>query len=226
MLQATSLTVVGLLLVLMAGNQHAAGWLYAWAGLNFVALGAAHFRGSGRLYGKQRNGSLPWWSWLWFLPLHVLTYAVWHLARALFKDDKFNAITSELVVGRRLVAGEHEAGFTNFVDLTAEFRAPAAARAAPNYLSFPILDGGVPTVGELRAALRKLQPGRTYVHCAQGRGRAGLFATAWLLDSGVAATVPDALAILKSARPGIHLNRRQRRCAEGFAAELTALPKG
>jgi len=223
MLQGTSLTVVGLLLVSMAGYRNSAWWLYAWAGLDFIALGAAHFVGSGRFYGKQRNGSLPWWSWLLFLPLHMLTHAVWHLARALFKDDKFNAITGELVVGRRLVSGEHEAGFTNFVDLTAEFRAPAAARAAPNYLSFPILDGGVPTTGDLRAALRKLHPGRTYVHCAQGRGRAGLFATAWLLDAGVAATVPDALAILKSARPGIQLNRTQLRCAEDFAAELKAL---
>jgi len=220
MLQGTSLIIVGLLLVLMAGRQPVAGWLQAWTGVNFVVLGAAHFRGYGRLYGKRRNGSLPWWSWLFFLPLHVLTYAVWHLARALFKDDKFNAITSELVVGRRLVAGEYEAGFTNYVDLTAEFRAPAAARAAPNYLSLPILDGGAPTLGDLRATLRKLQPGRTYVHCAQGRGRAALFATAWLLDSEVAATVPDALVLLKAARPGIHLNRRQRRCAESFAAEL------
>jgi hypothetical protein len=267
MLQANSLTVVGLLLVLSAGHQNSAWWLYAWTGLDFIALGAAHFMGSlhfvlkcvgtlnsgyllspslssilnggeggrrpgeegprfmesGRFYGKRPDGSLPWWSWLLFLPLHVLTHAVWHLARALFKDDKFNAITSELVVGRRLVAGEHEGGFTNFVDLTAEFRAPAAARATPNYLSFPILDGGVPTIGDLRATLRKLQPGRTYVHCAQGRGRAGLFATAWLLDAGLAATVPDALAILKSARPGIQLNRTQLRCAEDFAAELKAL---
>lgn len=220
MRQGIILTALGLLLLGTAALRNSGWLLFSWTGLNFIALGTAHLLGSARLYGKRQDGSLAWWSWPLFLPLHVLTHVVWHLGRNLFRGGKADRITDDLTVGRRLLAGEIESGFTNYVDLTAEFRAPARARAFPNYLSFPILDAGVPTTSDLRVSLRRLRPGRTYVHCAQGRGRSGLFAVAMLLNSNAAASVPEALKILKAARPGIHLNRAQMRTAEQFAAEL------
>jgi hypothetical protein len=193
-----------------------------WLGFDFTALGVAHLLGASALYGKRRDGTIPWWSWIVFLPLFLITHAVWHLFRLLARDAKANEVSEELTVGRRQRAGELEGDFANYVDLTAEFSAPLPIREAPSYLNFPILDGGTPSTRELRAFIRSLRPGRTFVHCAQGRGRAGLFAVAMLLHSKAATNVEEALRILRSARPGVQLNRNQRRCAETFARELRA----
>ena len=117
----------------------------------------------------------------------------------------------------RLLAFEMEGGFDNFVDLAAEFSESPHIRCSPSYRSFPILDGGAPTPEALRAAVASLRPGRTFIHCAQGHGRTGLFALAVLLDSGVARSVEDGMRMLTAARPAIRLSREQRRCIQIYA---------
>ena len=67
-----------------------------------------------------------------------------------------------------------------------------------------------------------LRPGKTFVHCAQGYGRTGVFALAVLLKSGAVRTVSDGLGMLRGARPGITLNCVQRECVEAFAARFVA----
>ena len=58
------------------------------------------------------------------------------------------------------------------------------------------------------------------VHVAQvGHGRTGLFAAALLLHSGATNSIDECLAILKAARPGIRLNRAQRKCLERMLME-------
>ncbi len=152
-----------------------------------------------------------------FLPLLLYTTAVWHLIRAISREPVRNEVTRQLMVGRRLVASELEGEFDNFVDLTAEFSEPSVIRRSPGYRCFPILDGAAPTPEALRAAVASLRPGRTYVHCAQGHGRTGLFALAVLLDSGVARSVDDGMRMLSVVRPAIRLSREQERCIEMYA---------
>ena len=122
---------------------------------------------------------------------------------------------------RDLPSYQRAGEFDNYVDLTAEFAEPAAIRKSPAYRSFPILDGAAPSPEALRAAVAGLRPGRTFVHCAQGHGRTGLFALAVLLSSGVARSVEDGLRLLRTARPGIRLSRDQRRCIEVYAETCT-----
>jgi len=128
-----------------------------------------------------------------------------------------NVVTEQLVVGRRLLASELDEEFDNYVDLTAEFAEPSDIRRSLAYRSFPILNDGAPSPEALRAAVRSLSPGRTFIHCAQGYGRTGLFSLAVLLTSGDARSVEDGLRMLKTARPGIRLNREQRRCIQLYA---------
>ena len=216
------LITVGLVLVALALFERSWSLIRLWLGLNIVTVGIAHLRGAHRLFGKRPTGTIPWWSWFVFSPFCCLTYAIWHLSRLLVRIAKANEVSENLTIGRRLLAGEVDGQFANYVDLTAEFRVPQAIRGTPAYLSFPILDGGAPDARELLAFISRLRPGRTFVHCAQGLGRTGLFAVALLLYSNTARSVEDALKILRSVRPGVRLNRNQWRCAEAFARELRA----
>jgi len=211
------LTLLGVTLVALGLVER--GWflIAAWLGCGFLILGAAHGRGAHRVFGKRADGHLPLWSWLVFFPLHIYTITVWHLIRLFSREPACGVVTEDLVVGRRLLASEFDDEFDNYVDLTAEFSEPAAIRGSPSYRSFPILDGAAPRPEALRSAVAALRPGRTFVHCAQGHGRTGLFALAVLLNSGAAGSVEDGLQMLRTVRPGIRLNRDQQRCIQLYA---------
>jgi protein-tyrosine phosphatase len=215
-------------LCLLAVGLWEGGWmlLLAWWGANFLVLGIAHALGAHRLFGKRPNGSLPLWSWLVFLPMLLFSLALWQVLRMVCREPAQNTVTDKLVIGRRLAASELAGKFENYVDLTAEFAEPASIRRASCYRSFPILDGGAPTPAALDRALDFLKPGTTFVHCAQGHGRAALFGLAYLLKSGQARTVDEGLRILRQARPAVRLSRPQRACIEAFAQHLNhASPK-
>jgi hypothetical protein len=205
--------------VLIAFGLADRGWLLiaVWLGFDFVILGIAHGRGSHGVFGKKADGTLQSWSWLVFFPLLICTTAVWHLVRLLSREPARSIVTDGLVIGRRLLATEFDGTFDNYVDLTAEFSEPSLIRHSSSYRSFPILDGAAPTAEALREVVASLGPGRTFVHCAQGHGRTGLFGLAILLRSGVARTVEDGLRLLRDARPGIRLNREQLECIRTYA---------
>ena len=214
------LTLLGIVLILLGLLER--GWFLVavWLGGDFLVLSVAHGRRSHRVFGKRADGSLPFWSWVVFLPLHVYTTIVWHLVRVLSREPAHNAVTQQLIVCRRLLAFEIEGEFDNFVDLTAEFPEPSSIRRSPAYRSFPILDGAALTPEALRVAVASLRPGRTFVHCAQGHGRTGLFALAVLLSSGVVRNVEDGLRMLLAARPGIRLTKAQYQCIRMYAQDV------
>lgn len=214
------LTVLGLVLVVLGLIERGGLLLAVWLGCDFLALGVAHGRGLHGVFGKRADGTLPLWSWFVFLPLLIYTTVVWHLIRLFSREPARNAVTERLVIGRRLLTFELEGEFDNYVDLTAEFSEPSAISRSPSYLSFPILDGSAPTPEALRAAVASLRPGRTFIHCAQGHGRTGLFALAVLLSSGVARSVEDGLRMLSAVRPAIRLSRDQHRCIEIYAQNM------
>lgn len=74
-----------------------------------------------------------------------------------------------------------------------------------------MLDGSGVTADELRGLAPEIDdmPKPALIHCAQGHGRTGLVAAAVLLVSGEAKTAVDAIAMVKSVRPGVELNREQ-----------------
>jgi protein-tyrosine phosphatase len=190
--------------------------------LDFIILGMAHARGWHRVFGKKDDGRLPWWSWAVFLPLFAYSGLIWHLLRIFSREPRVNRVTDQLVIGRRLLGSEPPGEFANHVDLTAEFQEPSAFRKQASYLCFPILDAAAPSVGELHRAVALLKPGPTFVHCAQGHGRTGLFALAVLLSSGEAGSIEEGLALLRKVRPGLRLNAAQMGCITLFARRLSA----
>jgi hypothetical protein len=209
-------------LVLAAIGFFERGWMFlaVWLGCDFIVLGIAHAQGFHLIFGKGRDGSLPLWSWLLFLPFLLYTSAVWHMLRLLSREPAQNEVSADLVIGRRLLPGEIKGEFVNYIDLTAEFPEPKVIRTSPSYFSFPILDGSAPDPKALHEFVGRLRPGKTFIHCAQGHGRTGLFALAVLLKSGAARTVSEGLENLKTVRPGIALTAIQLRCIETFAAAM------
>lgn len=188
-----------------------------WLAGNFLALALAHHMGLNRMLGKQPDGTIALWGWIIFAPLLFYTLLVWHLLRLTSREPAYHVISDKLVIGRRLLPSELDTEFDNYVDLTAEFSEPQAIRLSAAYISFPLLDASAPSQAALHAALASLKPGRTYIHCAQGHGRTGLFAIAYMLHYGIAESVDDSLSILRAVRPGIRLNKAQRYCAHAFA---------
>jgi hypothetical protein len=197
-------------IMLMAFGAINGGWslLLLWPGANFLILGIARFKNAPGIFGKRPDGTLPFW----------------RIACFLSREPAQNTVSADLVVGRRLFPSEVDGEFVNYIDLTAEFPEPTAIRRLPAYQCFPILDGGIPRIEELNNALNRLRPGRTFIHCAQGHGRTGLFAVAMLLKRGVVQTVDEGLEKLCASRPGIQLNKVQRQCIEKFAVSLKSPP--
>ena len=152
--------------------------LLVWAGLSFgvVALGYAGV--GANVFMKNENGRIAWFSKIILFPYLAYTWSIWHLCRILSREDSYNCIGEDLVVGRRLLASEVPEGFEHYVDLTAEFEDPASIRSMGSYHCLPILDAGTPSFADLDRAAEMASDGRTYIHCAQGHGRTGLFALA------------------------------------------------
>jgi len=216
MKQAILLIILGIAGLAIGGVKGGGFLMLSWLGVNFVVLGIAHVFQWHGLFGKRHDGTLPWWSWLLFAPLLLYSHAVWYLLILVSREASFNEVTGDLTVGRRLLSVGASSPFENYIDLTAEFQEPKALRRAAEYQCLPVLDASAPSPEILRRWVLGLRPGRTFVHCAQGHGRTGLFALAVLLESGAAGTLEEGLALLRKARPGIRLNDAQRRCLEAY----------
>ena len=214
------LVLLGIALILLGAIEGRCFFIIVWLGADFLILGIAHGRNAAGIFGKRKNGTLPLWSWILFLPLHLYTISVWYLLRSLSPEPAQNEISEQLVVGRRLLPSEVKGEFDTYIDLTAEFNEPYAIRRLRSYCNFPILDGGAPKPEELILAVANLKPGRTFIHCAQGHGRTGLFTLAVLLHTGAVESIETGLQMLATARPAIHLNKEQRHCIELCAHKL------
>lgn len=201
---------LGALLVWQGALFGGIGWMLSWLGFCFVALGTAHFSRFPCLFGKKPQGYLPFWSLMMFLPLHAYSHLVWWAIRWFSKEAAFSIVTDRLLIGRRLLRGELPAEVDLVVDLTSEFSEPSSIVESAGYLSFLILDGATPDPVKFRAFLRSMPTGRTFIHCAQGHGRTGLFTCAYLIEHDIAQNVESALTLLVAARPALRLNREQR----------------
>lgn len=214
--RALVLAAIGLCLCVIAVREGKWAWWLTWLGLDFLVISVAYAIKAPSVFGKRSDGTIPWWSYVVFFPYFALSAAVWNLSRVVSREPTTNVVSEELVVGRRLAGGEPSPEFENCVDLTAEFQEPIHIRSAPGYVSFPVLDAGIPDPAALKRLISGLKPGRTFVHCAQGHGRTGLVALAILLTSKAVDSIDEGMLRLETARPGISLNRAQRRFIADF----------
>jgi len=72
-----------------------------------------------------------------------------------------------------------------------------------------MLDGNVPDLAQLEKSFSQLRDGLSYIHCAQGHGRTGLYAALLLYRQGLVSNAEDALQLLQEKRPALSLTQVQ-----------------
>jgi predicted protein tyrosine phosphatase len=194
--------------------------LWPAAGLGMVA--AAYF-GLGPGIFRKTNGRLPLSTRLVLAPILVGQYLSLMYYRR--RCRAWDRIAPGVILGRILSEAEAaeaiRQGVTAVLDLTAEF-SEAAPFLATTYRSLPILDLTAPTQEQLWEAsafiAAEVARGTVYVHCKIGFSRSAAVAGAYLLASHQAATIEEAVARLRQARPSIVIRPEAMGALGSFAA--------
>ena len=136
------------------------------------------------------------------------------------RDPEPMPIAHGVWVGRIPRAREATA-FRTVVDLCAEL---PGARFAGQWICMPMLDLVTPSAAQLRSAAaaidRARADGPVLVCCALGYSRSAATAATWLVKSGSAASVPDAIDRVRVARPRIVIDADLRERIGAAAAEI------
>ena len=140
------------------------------------------------------------------------------------QGDAWNAVAPNVWIGRLLTDSEAATavgqGVTAVVDLSDAFSEAAPFRNA-TYRHIPILDLTAPTPAHLAEAVAFIDEhascGIVYVHCKIGYSRSAAVVGAWLLASGRAKSVDDAIAQLRAVRPSIVIRPEVREALTNYA---------
>jgi hypothetical protein len=213
---SAQLSFIALGMAALAVLGEGPSWFLFWPAFSFGAATIAYSRRRPDLFGKQRNGRLSWARLVALLPYLGLTWATWWLARALDRRPPCAMLTESLYIGRRPLPAEVPPGVRSILDLTCELSEDPEVMRDRVYLLRPILDATAMSAGELVALVAELQrlPPPVYVHCAQGHGRTGMVAAAFLIATGRALTVEDALTHVWAVRPAARPNKAQVRALQ------------
>ena len=184
------------------------GAFLIWPALSLAIVAAAYFGVVGPGIFHKRDGKLPWTTW-WALWPFLLGQ---HLSRLYYRRQcrAWDQLTPRIWIGSALTRREAKAaielGVTAVLDLTAEFSAPTPLRHA-TYRNIPVLDLTAPSLAQLQEMVtfidHESRAGIVYIHCKIGYSRTAAAAGAYLLWSGTAGSVPEAIEHLRKARPTI-----------------------
>lgn len=173
--------------------------LWPAAALALVAVCYAVIGPQGFLKSRQgRMNTLVRWI------LTPYLFGAWINSRLWTRRDASPAhVIDQVWIGRfPSKADLSDCGTLSVVDLTAEF--PATASGHP-WHCLPMLDLVAPSAAMLRDASAQieacLRSGPVLVCCALGYGRSAAVLVAWLLRTGRAGTLDDAVALVRNARP-------------------------
>jgi protein phosphatase len=185
------------------------GAFLIWPTVSLGVMAAAYF-GSGPRVFRKRNGRLPWTTW-WTLGPVLLGQEI---SRLYYRRQcrPWDELTPHVWIGGVLSRSEAttvvQRGVTAVLDLTAEFSEPPSLRVA-HYKNNPILDLTAPTSAELEQMVsfieQESESGIVYVHCKIGYSRTAAVAAAYLVRSGLASSVTEAIAELRRVRPCVVL---------------------
>lgn len=204
-------------------------WLLLWPAVSFLLIALSYLLPTHlgpRLIGKTSTGSIRLWSLIPLLPYFLFAWTVWFLAGVISHGDTYNEIAPGIYVGRRPFARGLPPGLHAVVDMTAEFPVARGVKTGREYFCLPTLDYHSPAEIPLLAFVRQIAalPGPIYIHCAAGKGRSVLLAVCVLIARGVAPSVDAAEAMIRAARPRIHLTSAQRAMAERIVSQLAPPP--
>lgn len=225
---------LGILMLGLAGSFWLAGAMLPaflrlplWWTAGAAAVGALlYFLNLPGVLGKKAHGAVAWPSLVLMWPYMLVSWLVWRVQRAFGGEDTFNQVAPGLYVGRRAYLDELPEDVAMVVDLTCELPEVRQVRERFEYRSLPTMDGGLPRCAQAYLALADEiaafdRP--VYVHCAVGHGRAAMFAAAVVIRRGLAATVREAVALLREGRSVVKPNGAQMDWMEAALARAATL---
>ena len=211
------------------------GIFLLWPAVSLGIAAAAYF-GAGPGIFQKRDGRLPWTTW-WTLGPVLLGQQI---SRLYYRQRgrAWDRLTPEVWIGGVLSTKEAaeavRLGVTAVLDLTAEFSEPIPFRSI-TYTNIPILDLTGPRIDQLEEMAAFIESesrkGTVYVHCKIGYSRTAAAAAAYLVRSGGAPTVVEAVDRIRQIRPEIvvrpevmtalqEFESRSHRFSESRAAEM------
>ncbi len=178
-------------------------WWLLWPAGSLAVVASIYLLFDANAFGKRADGSLPQAVRVLLAPYLLaawLNVRWWtrHLPTA-------DPVTADVLLGRLPNAGELiRRRATALVDLCAELPGPAGEIQRT---VVPMLDLLPPTDEQLSQAVAAIEAlrrtGTVWVCCALGLSRSTVTVAAWLLHSGRASTVEQAVALVRAARPAV-----------------------
>jgi protein-tyrosine phosphatase len=181
------------------------GWLLLWPAGALALVGVIYFVGDARRFHKADGRLAPpaFWLLLPYLAGAWVNSRLWTWA-----SPEPVALPGGLLLGRIPTRREIKAsGARSLVDLVAEL---PVNRTGIAYRAVPLLDLLAPSPEEISAAVAAIDElsgeRPTLLCCALGYGRGATVAAAWLLASGSAADLDEAIDQVQRARPGVAIS--------------------
>jgi len=226
--------IIFLVLAALAGliAALAPGWFPRTVGaagaLSFLLVAIAYFGAGPRLLFKRAGGRRHPAAWIVHWPYFALTAFAFRLTVLSYREGPYVRVAPNVFLGRRLKAREAKEaeaeGWLAVLDLAAELSETRRLCKLANYRSQPVLDATATSLDKLREAVEWVKShaanGPVYVHCALGHSRSATVVAAYLLAAGLASDAKSALKHLRELRPGVRLNRAQRKLLNKFAEEM------
>jgi protein-tyrosine phosphatase len=204
------------------------GWIVLlWPALNLLLLGASYLC-NGKwgvwLLGKSKSTgvvSLP--ALVFFFPYLLGMYSFWYLKHMCLGEQVCNQVAAGIWVGRfplNILSNDSrfDNRLTHVVDLTCEFPSRRAFHGnIQTYLCAPSLDRLLADPRTLLDCAKKVlndSDSCTYVHCANGHGRSGLFAGMLLVMRGECKDLDAAKIFMRKKRSVINWQPHQQAVAQ------------
>ena len=197
------------------GREHPTWlWLF-WPAASLLLVALIYLRGRPGAFGTA-DGSITWpmaVALLPYLAAAFLNSRLWTRA-----SPKPKEVVDGVFLGRAPTRGDLRAeSFRALVDCAAEL---PISPAGYDYRTVPMLDLLLPEKDQLEAAAAAIEASQaarpTLVFCALGYQRSALAIAAWLLRSGRAMSVDQAVALLERAQPRIVIGPPQRAALAAF----------
>jgi protein-tyrosine phosphatase/membrane-associated phospholipid phosphatase len=184
-------------------------WLM-WPAVSLLMVAAAHAALGPAAFAKGEDGRMRLAARVLLAPYLVGAFVNSRLWT--WREPTRVAVADGVLLGRFPVARDL-AGIATVIDLTAEFPRPSGDVV---WRAFPCLDLVAPDPATLRRAAEAIAAaeGPVLVVCALGYGRSVAALAVWLVRSGRAATIEEAIERLRRVRPRLALRPAQRAVLE------------
>lgn len=222
MFYAFAFAFFALALAWAAVEHSGPAYLLLWPAVSFLAVAAGYAMLGSAIFGKRPNGTRSRWATLLLLPYLAFSWSTWSLRRCIVRDACASRIADGIWLGRRPYLHELPEEVRCIVDLTCEFTAAGGITSDRSYICLPTLDTCTPSPDLLLATVQQVAtcPGGIYIHCAAGHGRSAMFTAALLIARGLASDPDSAIALIRTARPAIHLSPAQCRLLQQFHSQF------